>query len=165
MKKNIVYILFAVFALFLSQNAAHAFDGQSVVSKDIASLDVLSRDAEESEIPCLEEEFSVFLAKFMEDETFQRAFTMYPLTYLEVDYFAEPEPKPFIRYLDCGQIKFPVIPSDQERIEDSLEIRIINVSDNNANVAVVKPDTGYNIIYYFRKNGCWRLERIEDWSC
>jgi hypothetical protein len=155
MKKNSCVCFFVVLVLFLAQNTVYGLDGQSVVSQDAA----------EPEVFCPGDNFLVFLAKFVDDEITQRTFTIYPLTYLEVDYFAEPVPKPFIRYLDCGQVKFPVFPPNQERKEDSLEIRIINVSNDNAKVAVVKPDTGYNIIYYFRKNDSWRLERIEDWSC
>jgi hypothetical protein len=153
-KKNITYILLAVFALFLAQNAAHGINGQPLASQD----------AVESEVPCPGEDFSVFLAKFADDETVQRAFIIYPLTKLELDYDAEPGPEPFIRSLDRDQVQFPVFPSRQNRADWSLEIRIESVSENNAEAILFLPDTGYMITYLFRKNGCWRLERIEDWS-
>jgi hypothetical protein len=98
----------------------------------------------------------------VDDEAIQREFTAYPLTKLELDYYAEPEVS--IRYLGRDQFKFPVFPLKQERGEVPFEIIIHNVSDNNAKVSVAKPDTDYVITYYFRKNGCWRLERVEDWS-
>jgi hypothetical protein len=154
MKKNIVYIPFAVFVLLLAQNAAYCLEGQPVASQDALA----------PEVPCPGENFLTFLAKFIDDEAIQRAFTMYPLTKLELDIDAEPEPKEFVRYLTRDQVQFPVFPLKQERAEVPLEIKVGNVSDNNAKVTIAQPDTDYIITYYFRKNGCWRLERIEDWS-
>jgi hypothetical protein len=155
MKKNILCILLVIFVLLLAQNIVYGLD---------VSQGIVSQDAVELEIPCPGGNFLVFLAKFVEDETFQRAFTMYPLTKLELDYDAKSGPEPFIRYLEREQVQFPVIPSSRERTEWSLEIKLEQLSDNNAKVLLFEPDTGYRIIYFFRKNVCWKLERIEDWS-
>jgi hypothetical protein len=156
-----VYILLATFAILLAQNIAHGRDEQSVVSQDEV---VVSTDAVESEVPCPGEDFSVFLAKFVEDETIQREFTMFPLTKLVIDYDSEPDPEVYIQFLPRDQVEFPVFPLRQERADLSLEIRLEHLSDDTAKVAVFIPDTGYLITYSFRKNGCWRLRRIEDCS-
>jgi hypothetical protein len=104
------------------------------------------------------------LAKFADDETIQCAFTLYPLTQLGLDYEAKPEPEVFIRYLARDQVQFPIFPSTKEQAASSLEVKLDHLLKNDAMVTVFQPDTGYRIIYLFRKNGCWRLRRIENWS-
>jgi hypothetical protein len=153
-KKNILYVLLIVFAVLLTQHVVYGLKGQPVVSQDTA----------ESKVPCPGESFLVFFAKFADDETIQREFTMYPLTKLALDYDVELGPEVFILYLNRDQVQFPVFPLSKERTESSLDIRLEHLTDNNATVVVFIPDTGYKVEYLFRKNGCWRLRRIEDWS-
>ena len=117
MKKNIGYILFVIFTLFLAQGVVYGFEEQSIELQDVAS-----QDAMEPEAPCPGESFLVFFAKFADDETIQREFTTYPLTKLDLDIDAKPEPEPFIRYLARYQIKFPVFPLKQEREEVPFKI-------------------------------------------
>lgn len=81
---------------------------------------------------------------------------------LDID--AEPEPKKVIQSLHREQIKFPIIPLSKEREKQSLQIKIVDVTSTDAKINVTKPDTDYQVSYFFKKNDCWKLERIEDRS-
>lgn len=123
-----------------------------------------SPDSSSSKFSCPAKDFSLFILKFSDDEIVQRLFTQYPLIKQQLDPNAEPEPKKVIRKLRREQIQFPVMPKAQERAQQSLEIRIISANAVNAQVNLIKPDTDHQVSYFFKKNGCWLLVRIEDWS-
>lgn len=94
----------------------------------------------------------------------QAAFTKYPLQQQRLDTNAEPEPKPVIRKLRRDQVSFPVFPNEAERKKRSLVLRIDEKKYNHVKLTLVKDDTDYQVNYFFSRNSCWRLERIEDWS-
>jgi hypothetical protein len=94
----------------------------------------------------------------------QMAFTRYPLQQLRLDLNAEPEPKPVVRKLRRDQVSFPVIPNKAERKKKSLVLRIDENKSTHVKLTLVKPDTDYQVEYFFSLNSCWQLERIEDWS-
>lgn len=152
---NIVYRFLTVLALLLAQNA-YALD----LNAQPASREVSGA----LEIPCPSSDFSIFIRTFSNDVNVQKTFTKYPLKKQFLDPDAEPEPKKVIRNLKRHQIQFPIIPLHEERVKQSLEIHIASVTANTATVTLVKPDTDYQVSYYFRKSGCWGLVRIEDWS-
>lgn len=52
----------------------------------------------------------------------------------------------------------------RNQIESMANFQIDSASAGKASVTLTKPDTGYQVRYHFKKNGCWILERIEDWS-
>lgn len=115
-------------------------------------------------VPCPGKDFSSFLERFSNDVTIQRAFTTSPLIQYQVDVTAEPEPKEFKRILQREQIEFPVMPLSQERSRIPLDIEVIKLTSNKAQVRVVKPDTDYQISYFFKKKGCWTLVKIDNES-
>lgn len=117
-----------------------------------------------SSIACPSQNFSKFLKEFSEREEVQKAFTKYPLEQQQLDLDADPEPKPFVRNLGRHQIKFPVIPRESERQMKSLTLRVSKIASRRAKLTLSKSDTDYRILYFFSKNSCWKLERIEDWS-
>ncbi|AAO29912.1 hypothetical protein D1605_011165 [Xylella fastidiosa subsp. fastidiosa] len=115
-------------------------------------------------VPCPGKDFPSFLEKFSNDVTIQRAFTTYPLIKHQYDITAQPEPKEFIQILQREQIEFPVMPLSQERSRIPLDIEVIKLTSNKAQVRVVKPDTDYQISYFFKKKGCWKLVEIDNHS-
>lgn len=113
---------------------------------------------------CPSQEFAGFLNAFAENVEIQKAFTKFPLKRQQLDLEAEPEPKPVLRLLSRSQVKFPIIPNAAERKTKSLNFRVDELNARRAKVILVKSDTDYQVSYFFRKNSCWKLEHIEDWS-
>jgi len=113
---------------------------------------------------CPSRHFPEFIKAFSENTEIQAAFTKYPLQQQRLDANAEPEPRPVVRKLRRDQVSFPVFPNEAERKKQSLVWRIDEKKSNLVKLTLVKSDTDYQINYFFSRNSCWRLERIEDWS-
>lgn len=112
---------------------------------------------------CPSGDFKTFLDAFSESKELQVKLTNFPLQKLHV-IDAEPEPKPVVKFIDRSQVTFPLIPSVTERRSRKLTVRFDAVSRHKAKITLRKEDTGYQIAYFFKKDDCWRLVRIEDWS-
>jgi len=134
---------------------AHALDPESRS---------VSRASGGNQIACPSRDFSEFIEAFSESNEMQMTFTRYPLQQLRLDLSAKPEPKPVVRELRRDQVSFPVIPNKAERKKKSLVLRIDENKSTHVKLTLVKPDTDYQVEYFFGLNSCWRLERIEDWS-
>lgn len=117
-------------------------------------------------VACPGWDFHIFLSQFSNIEAIQRTYVIDPLIVqvLDPDTEPEPQPQPITRKTHYRQLKFPIMPLAAERKEKSLVLRIDKVTDRNAEVTLLKEDTGYRLSYFFVKTGCWRLVRIEDWS-
>lgn len=115
-------------------------------------------------VSCPSENFTQFLNVFSESAEIQRIFTTIPLKYQKLDLNSAPEPTPVIRLLLHQQIRFPLIPTQIERLDKSLKFRIDKLSKLRAKVTLLSSDSDYQIVYIFSKNICWKLEAIEDWS-
>lgn len=152
---NIAYKFLAILALLLAQNVCALDHGVQSASPAISRT---------SQASCPAADFSVFVRAFSSDINVQKAFTRYPLKTQRLDPDAEPEPKKIIQNLGRHKIHFPILPLHEERVKHSLEIRIDSVAATNAKITLTKPDTDYQVSYFFKKNSCWRLIRIEDWS-
>jgi hypothetical protein len=113
---------------------------------------------------CPSQEFSDFLKEFSENQKTQMVFIKYPLKQQSLDLNAEPEPKPVISELQYTEIKFPIIPNEVARKANSLSLRIDEVTTKQAKVTIFRNDSDYQVSYFFNKNSCWELERVEDWS-
>ena len=152
---NIVYKFLVALALLLAQHV-YALDpsGQSD-SREVSS---------DLQISCPAADFPAFVRAFSNDVNVQRAFTKYPLKKQWLDPDPGPEPREVIQDLDRHQIQFPILPLPEERVNYSLEIRIDSVTADSAKITLVEPDTDYQVSYFFKKNSCWTLTRIEDWS-
>ena len=135
----------------------HSYAVDSVVQ----SIDKVKPDCP---VACPSREFTKFLKAFTEHKEIQMAFTKFPLKRQQLDLDADPEPKPVITNLGRSQAEFPLIPNEFEREKKSLTLRIDKVTPTRAKVTLLKSDTDYQISYFFSKNSCWKLERIEDWS-
>lgn len=115
---------------------------------------------------CPARDFSDFIKLFSENTAVQRKFTRFPLEKLEVNAIADPEPEPFTRTLERGQINFPVIPNRAEREKYGLEMFPLRYGPDRVTLHVEMPETDVVVVsYYFAfDSGCWNLVRIEDWS-
>jgi hypothetical protein len=152
---NVLYKLIVALTLLVSQH---------VNAIDPGKLPPVRQESANPRTSCSEEDFSSFIRRFADNEAIQRAFIKYPLTKQRLDPDAEPEPKKIIRRLRREQIQFPILPLSPERAKRSLEIRVVSATGTSAQINLVKPDTDYQVSYFFEKNGCWRLVKIEDWS-
>jgi hypothetical protein len=113
---------------------------------------------------CPSDQFPAFFAKYADSVALQKAFTDYPLAHVLLDHAAQPEPQEIKVQLDKAKLSFPLIPPRAERKRAALAFRIDEVKEQNAKVSLFKNDTGYQVVYFFRKDGCWKLERKEDRS-
>lgn len=112
---------------------------------------------------CPSQDFSVFLADFMESTASQKAFTHVPMKKL-ITVDAEPEPKQVSTLLDRSELVFPLIPEAKTRETQGLTLQITDKSDTSATVKLQKPDTGYLVLYRFSFDGCWGLDEVQDFS-
>ncbi|WP_247538530.1 hypothetical protein [Ralstonia pseudosolanacearum] len=144
-----------IFALLLTQ---------SVYARDAIEHSIAQHASASAGIAFPAADFPTFIQKFSEEEHIQKEFTQYLLERLQLDPESQPEPGTIVRYLHRDQLRFPIIPSEQERANQMLKIQIDSVSTSKASITLTKPDTGYQVRYHFKKNGCWILERIEDLS-
>lgn len=115
-------------------------------------------------IRCPSVEFDSFFDAFSERIEIQMEFTKFPLKKQLLDLNAEPEPRPVFRLIGRKQIRLPLIPNAADRKIRSLNLAVEKLTEREAKVLLTKSDTDYQVVYFFRKNSCWRLERIEDWS-
>lgn len=114
-------------------------------------------------VPCPSRDFTTFVGVFSADIAVQIAFTNSPLIVEHVE-DAEPEPKTVKRILQQAEIAFPVISSAQARERAGLLPSINKISYTEVQWKLAKPDTDYQIVYHFKKQGCWRLERVSNAS-
>lgn len=139
------------------------------ISENSYALDARARHenhaSAENSVACPSQDFPKFLKAFSESKKIQIAFTKYPLRKQQLDLNADPEPKPFIRNLERHQIEFPVFPGEAKRKKESLNLRIDKLTSGKAELTIRASDSdSYQVSYFFSKNSCWKLERIEDWS-
>ena len=129
------------------------------------ALDPASQPIQQAgQIACPSRDFSEFIQAFSENTAMQVAFTQYPLLEQRLDINAEPEPKLVVRKLRRDQVSFPVFPNEAERRKQSLVLRIDEKKSNHVKLTLVKEDTDYQVNYFFSRDSCWRLKRIEDRS-
>jgi hypothetical protein len=89
---------------------------------------------------CPAQDISFFIQRFSSDETVQRTYTT------------------------VQPAEFPVMPLIQERKDNALVMQLEDVTALTARVNLGKPDTDYQVSYYFKMDDCRRLVRIENQS-
>lgn len=110
---------------------------------------------------CPSQDFDAFLSAFADDVAVQRAFTERPLRSETVDANADPEPKPVTAMLDGDAIKFPLMASRAKQQADGLVLSQTELNGDKQ-VLLAKPDTDYQLSFFFRKGECWTLYRMRD---
>lgn len=112
---------------------------------------------------CPSQDFDAFLAAFMRDVEIQKAFTADPLRSDSIDAQADPEPRPVTTMLSTSQVAYPLIPGPEQQARDGLVLSSAR-SGNEMTVTLVKPDSDYQVLYYFKHDACWTLYRKSDES-
>ncbi|WP_148650391.1 hypothetical protein [Lysobacter capsici] len=112
-------------------------------------------------IACPSQDFDAFLKAFADDVEVQKAHTQRPLQSDSVDPNADPEPKQVTAMLDGDALQFPVMPSSQTQKSDGLVLSQTELNGDKQ-VMLVKPDTDYQLSFFFRKGECWTLYRKRD---
>lgn len=151
--KNFKFIVLLLIIAVCGQ--AYAYDSAAAFVKSASP---------KRSIECPSRQFTEFFKAFSASSDIQEAFTKYPLKWQQLDLNADPEPKSFVKSLRRNQVEFPVIPDELERKSKLLMVRIDKMTSGHVKLTLLKDDTDYQITYFFRKNSCWKLERVEDWS-
>ncbi|MGO1003357.1 hypothetical protein [Lysobacter sp. CA196] len=112
-------------------------------------------------VACPSKEFDAFLAAFMDDVAIQKAYTASPLRSETIDADADPEPKPVTTMLDASALSFPVMPGSQKQKDDGLVLSQTELNGDKE-VMLAKPDTDYQMSFFFKKGECWTLYRTRD---
>ncbi|MGH8082813.1 MAG: hypothetical protein ACREP7_19705 [Lysobacter sp.] len=110
---------------------------------------------------CPSQDFDTFLKAFADDVDVQKAYTQRPLQSETVDANADPEPKPVTAMLDGDALHFPLMPSNQKQQADGL-VSSQTELNGDKEVMLAKPDTDYQLSFFFRKGECWTLYRMRD---
>ena len=133
-----------------------------------AGISALSTDGASSAHPasttptCPAQTFDIFLMAFANDVAVQKAFVTQPLQSESVDALAEPEPRPITKMLGFDQLHFPLMPNLQRQALDGLQLVKTISGNGEMEVKLVKPDTDYQVLFFFRNDGCWKLYRMRD---
>lgn len=115
-------------------------------------------------LACPSPSFDGFLKDFIESVEVQKAFSAEPLESQTVDAAAEPEPALVTKMLTATELKFPLIPSEQQQSKEGLTMRQSVLESGDTKVTLAKEDTDHQMSFYFRKNQCWQLYRIRNES-
>ncbi|MEH6420839.1 hypothetical protein [Pseudomonas sp. CGJS7] len=110
---------------------------------------------------CPSQDFDAFLKAFAEDAELQRSYTQRPLQSETIDANADPEPQTVTAMLDGDALQFPLMPSAQKQQADGLVMSQTELNGDKE-VMLVKPDTDYQLSFFFRKGECWTLYRMRD---
>ncbi|MFC5740019.1 hypothetical protein [Dyella tabacisoli] len=113
-------------------------------------------------LSCPAQEFDKFLVAFANDVEIQKAFVTQPLQSESVDASAEPEPKPVTKMLSTAELHFPLMPSSQQQASDGVKLSQTSLDSKDMEVKLVKEDTDYQMLFFFKNDGCWKLYRIRD---
>lgn len=107
--------------------------------------------------------FPAFFDAYVEHLALQKAFTRWPLDATTIDSDAQPEPAPVTRSIEQTQASFPLLMTRQRAAADGLTVTVQQPDDRHAIVTYAKPDTDYQLRYWFERTGdCWMLVRMQD---
>ncbi|WP_115045636.1 hypothetical protein [Xanthomonas arboricola] len=112
---------------------------------------------------CPTTDFSAFLKSFSADIAVQEKATADPLTMIQLDPDAQPEPAPVTRTVALADVEWPVIPNLEAARNGGREVTISEEADGRQ-VLVRTPDTGDQQVYHFAQRPCWTLVKVDDQS-
>lgn len=117
-----------------------------------------------SQDSCPGNTFEEFALNFSNNQRVQEKYIHIPLVKVELEDGNE-EPEPVEKLLTKKEIVFPVIEDEKNRVSKGLELEIIDDGQKLKEIKLFKPDTGYQVYYFFEKNNkCWDLIKIDDQS-
>lgn len=111
---------------------------------------------------CPTRDLKQFVTAFAESEILQHAFTATEVQTVYVDGNAQPEPAEVVRAVKRDQLTFPVMPNRARQRAEGLQYREVSQRGDQAIIALEVPDTDSQLLYTFKRNGCWSLVRIVD---
>jgi hypothetical protein len=111
---------------------------------------------------CPSQSFPVFLRRFSESVTVQRAFTYFPLTVSKV-VDGPDEPETVTSKEGRQSVRYPVFPSRRAASAQGLE-RLVDLRARSATITLRKPDTDHQFEYRFVRTDCWYLVEKRDMS-
>lgn len=160
MKRNQLLLLSALLGSLALAGCEVASKSPPTAPASQAAAPVATTPAKAA-IACPSQDFDAFLKAFADDVEVQKAHTQRPLQSDSVDPNADPEPKQVTAMLDGDALQFPVMPSTQTQHNDGL---ILSQTELNGDkqVMLAKPDTDYQLSFFFRKGECWSLYRKRD---
>ncbi|PPT40053.1 hypothetical protein XarjCFBP7653_09910 [Xanthomonas arboricola] len=112
---------------------------------------------------CPNADFATFLKSFSADIAVQEKATANPLTMIQLDPDAQPEPAPVTRTVALADVEWPVIPNLEAARNGGREVTISEEADGRQ-VLVRTPDTGDQQVYHFAQRPCWMLVKVDDQS-
>lgn len=110
---------------------------------------------------CPDADFPAFLKRFSAEIAVQEKATADPLTMIQIDPEAQPEPAPVTREVPLAQVKWPVIP-DLAAVRSSGREVVVSQQGDGQQVLVRTPDTGDQQVYHFAQRPCWTLIKVDD---
>jgi hypothetical protein len=112
---------------------------------------------------CPDADFPAFLKRFSADIAVQEKATADPLTMIQLDPDAQPEPAPVTRTVPLAKVEWPVIPNLEAARNGGREVTVSEEADGRQ-VVVRTPDTGDQQAYHFAQQPCWTLVKVDDQS-
>ena len=112
---------------------------------------------------CAETEFDAFLARFSEDAEVQRRHVQFPLTKVVVEDQGVEGPVPVEKQIQSWPENETLYLNTQKRKAYQLEVTVTTTEQGRL-VELEKPDTDFQIFYWFEQRPCWTLVRIGDYS-
>ncbi|WP_372392135.1 hypothetical protein ACCQ05_19180 [Xanthomonas sp. NCPPB 3582] len=112
---------------------------------------------------CPDADFSSFLKRFGAEIAVQEKATADPLTMIQLDLEAQPEPAPVVREVPLATVEWPVIPNLDAARKGGREV-VVSEDAGGRQVLVRTPDTGGQQVYHFAQRPCWTLVKVDDQS-
>ncbi|WP_115526887.1 MULTISPECIES: hypothetical protein [Xanthomonas] len=112
---------------------------------------------------CPDTDFSTFLKRFSAEIAVQEKATADPLTMVQLDPEAQPEPAPVTREVPLAKVEWPVIPNLDAVRNGGREVAV-SEDAGGRQVLVRTPNTGDQQVYHFAQRPCWTLVKVDDQS-
>ena len=147
-----------------SQNIeSSAMNAQSSVNMTVSDA-AIKVEVSSDLATCPSKDFALFLKTFSESSEVQEAFTETPLQIVTIDSASEPEPEEVLKEINREALNFPLMLNIATQANVGIKSRRYDTDENNVEVILFKPDTDYQISFFFRRLDCWKLYRIKDHS-
>ncbi|UUF00982.1 hypothetical protein [Xanthomonas hortorum] len=153
-------------ALSLALAACTQQAGPAAVATPAATAASTPAAAPTTSVPatsCPDADFPAFLKRFSADIAVQEKATADPLTMIQLDPDAQPEPAPVTRTVPLAKVEWPVIPNLEAARNGGREVTISEEAEGRQ-VLVRTPDAGDQQVYHFAQQPCWTLVKVDDQS-
>ena len=113
-------------------------------------------------VPCPSQAFEEFVVAYAEDQSVQRAYTLFPLRYTYVD-----EGRLVSKLLSDKLIVFPIMATSSERQDKGIRLTVVRAKSKSRYeyrlAREFRPGYANPTTYYFSKSRfCWLLEKAEE---